>query len=48
MTGGVPHKDGLYKPRTGRTGHTGWCMNHAPAISATPVLLYSTHRLLVV
>jgi len=37
--------DSLYKPRTGRTGHTsstGRCMNHAPA------LIYSTHRLLVV
>ena len=36
---------GLYKPRTGRTGR---CMNHAPAILAAPALIYSTHRLLVV
>ena len=39
---------GLYKPRTGRTGHTGRCMNHAPAILAAPALIYSTNRLLVV
>jgi len=36
---------GLYKPRT---GHTGRCMNHAPAILTAPALIYSTHRLLVV
>jgi len=39
---------GLYKPRTGRTGRTGGCVNHAPAILAALALIYSTHRLLVV
>jgi len=42
---------GLYKPRTGRTGHTGCTgryMNHASAILAAPALIYSMHRLLVV
>ena len=39
---------GPYKPRTGHTGRTGQCMNHAPAILAAPALIYSTHRLLVV
>ena len=36
---------GPIKPRT---GHTGQCMNHAPAILAAPVLIYSTHQVLVV
>ena len=36
---------GLYKPRTGRTGG---CVNHAPAILAAPALIYSTLWLLVV
>jgi len=40
-------KNGLYKPRTGHTGRTGRCMNHAPAILAAPALIYSTHRLVV-
>jgi len=39
---------GLYKPRTGHSGRTGRCMNHASAILAAPALIYSTHRLLVV
>jgi len=38
---------GLYKPRTGRTGHTGRCMNHAPAILAAPALIYIMHQLVV-
>jgi len=37
--------NGLYKPRTSRTGR--W-MNHAPDMLAAPALIYSTHRLLVV
>ena len=44
-------EDGLYKPRTGRTGHTArtsGCVNHAPAILAALALIYSTYRLLVV
>ena len=36
---------GAYKPRTGRTGQ---CMNHAPAILDTPALIYSTRRVLVI
>jgi len=36
------HRNGLYKPRTGRF------MNHAPAILAAPALIYSKHRLFVV
>ena len=34
---------GLYKPctgRTGRTGHTDRCMNHALAILSAPALIY--------
>jgi len=34
--------------RTGHTGRTGQCMKHAPAILAASVLIYSTHRVLVV
>ena len=37
-----------YKPRTGRTGHTSQCMNHAPAILAAPALIYSMHRVFIV
>jgi len=48
FTPGYLQLSGLYKPCSGRTNHTGWCMNHAPAILATPALIYSTHRLLVV
>jgi len=33
------------KPRTGRTGP---CMNHAPAILAALALIYGTHGVLVV
>jgi len=40
--------DGLYKPRTGRTGHSGRWMNHAPATLVALGLIYSTHQLLVV
>jgi len=46
----IPHTS-LYKSGTSRTGHTGRtgrCMNHAPAILAAPALIYSTHRLLAV
>jgi len=39
---------GPYKSRTGRIGHTGQCMNHAPAILVTPALVYSTHQVLIV
>jgi len=35
----VPGKYGLYKPRTGRTGQ---CMNHAPAVLAAPAV-YCIH-----
>jgi len=41
----VSTMNGLYKPRTSRTGR--W-MNHAPDMLAAPALIYSTHRLLVV
>ena len=42
---GHPACIGPDKPRTGCTGQ---CMNHAPAILATPALIYDTHRVLVV
>jgi len=35
-------------PYKQRTGHTGQCMHHAPALLAAQALIYSMHRVLVV
>jgi len=47
-TGQTTVRRGLYKPRTGHTGRTGGCVNHALAILTSLALIYSTHQLLVV